>query len=489
MTEIELKFCMDADAAERWRAALEDQGATCERLRARYFDTEDGRLAHARVALRLRQEGRRWVQTLKGEGDSAIQRLEHEVAVRTRAANGPALDIERHAGSAAEPVLARALDGTPAGALVEQYGTDVSRLSQIATTPGGTEVEIALDLGTVTAGEHSEPIAELELEHHAGPLDGLFELACEALSHGGLWLSTVSKAQRGERLSRGTALLAGEPKPLHLPADADGAALLRAVLQHALAGVLPHASTVGEGSADAASVQALRAALRRLCSALRELAPLSDALRPEWEEALADTASALGERGRDEAALAAVRPLLEVAGAPKTDCELPPAADPVAEVRAAPFQSALVQVLALAHAHDGAAAPMSRALARDAIARRLDALHRQVVSDGAHFDALDAGRQRRVRRRLRRLRDTIEWVGALWPGRAAERYRDLLKPAQDALDRHHETARAADCFREEAGRDPAALFAAGYLAARLELTRGAARKALRRLDGAKRFWK
>ena len=51
------------------------------RLQAAYHDTPERTLAAAGLALRLRREGRQWVQTLKGRGDGLMQRLEHEVTL------------------------------------------------------------------------------------------------------------------------------------------------------------------------------------------------------------------------------------------------------------------------------------------------------------------------------------------------------------------------------------------------------------------------
>lgn len=48
-------------------------------LGAQYFDTQDGRLARAGTAWRVRRERRLWIQTLKANGGSALERFEHEV--------------------------------------------------------------------------------------------------------------------------------------------------------------------------------------------------------------------------------------------------------------------------------------------------------------------------------------------------------------------------------------------------------------------------
>ncbi|HRH86792.1 MAG TPA: CYTH domain-containing protein, partial [Rubrivivax sp.] len=79
MTEVELKFQVPPDRAVALQRAVATASAVRVGLRARYFDTADRRLAAAGLALRVRKEGRRWVQTLKGAGAGIWQRLEHEV--------------------------------------------------------------------------------------------------------------------------------------------------------------------------------------------------------------------------------------------------------------------------------------------------------------------------------------------------------------------------------------------------------------------------
>jgi prepilin-type processing-associated H-X9-DG protein len=99
MREIELKFQVPRDQ----RAAIDKavsgaHAANRMRLQAAYFDTPSGALAGAGLALRLRKEGRRWVQTLKGGLPDAtgMTRAEHNVDVRASGASVPPIDPARH---------------------------------------------------------------------------------------------------------------------------------------------------------------------------------------------------------------------------------------------------------------------------------------------------------------------------------------------------------------------------------------------------------
>src|SRR4051794_39242130 len=78
VTEFELKFQIPTERAEAVKEELERGDVERTRLRARYFDTPRGALEQAGIALRLRQEGRSWVQTVKGAGPAGcFDRLEH----------------------------------------------------------------------------------------------------------------------------------------------------------------------------------------------------------------------------------------------------------------------------------------------------------------------------------------------------------------------------------------------------------------------------
>ena len=139
MPEFELKFQVpsgrvDAVAAAVRRGAVEEQ-----RLQARYFDTREQALAAKHVALRLRKEGRRWVQTAKAPGAHAFERLEHEVPLPPGAA--PQLDLARHTGEPVGDCLREALGGNPA-ALECYLETDITRLSRTVTA-GGSSVDEA----------------------------------------------------------------------------------------------------------------------------------------------------------------------------------------------------------------------------------------------------------------------------------------------------------------------------------------------------------
>jgi len=121
MTEIELKFQVPPERRGAVHRAVATRSAVRIGLRALYFDTAERALASAGMALRVRKEGRRWVQTLKGAGDGVWQRLEHEVALRVPAGAQPVADPALHDGTPAGEALRNAL-ATGGSALRGLYG-------------------------------------------------------------------------------------------------------------------------------------------------------------------------------------------------------------------------------------------------------------------------------------------------------------------------------------------------------------------------------
>ena len=115
----------------------------------------------------------------------------------------------------------------------------------------------------------------------------------------------------------------------------DGRALQQTVVASCLAQMLPNASEIAAGSNDEEQIHQLRIGIRRLRTALRELAGLdADTSRFDaaaWEPPLVDAFRALGELRDREQVVTLAQPRLRDAGAPEVDPlvgDAPPAAAP-----------------------------------------------------------------------------------------------------------------------------------------------------------------
>ena len=104
--EFELKLVFPANKLAAIEKFLIAKGALKrQHLQAAYIDTPDFRLARAGIALRLRKEGRQWVQTLKTGTSSSFDRLEHEIVIPHRGAGIPIWSLAAHAEHPAGVIL------------------------------------------------------------------------------------------------------------------------------------------------------------------------------------------------------------------------------------------------------------------------------------------------------------------------------------------------------------------------------------------------
>lgn len=477
MTEFELKLEIPPARLASVEAALRRGMTRTQRLRARYFDTADGALAAQGVVLRLRKEGRQWVQTAKAPGSRPLERLEHNVALGSQTA--PLPDLSRHDGTPVGERIRQALKkhqpDTAAPDLTLVYQTDMVRLTRTVRARGAL-VELALDQGHITAGDRTLPVRELELELKQGQAAGAVALATTWCLRHGLWLSSVSKSQKGQRLALGqdfgAAVGAEAPR---FPRHASGREVAAAVVATCLNQVLANTSDVAGGCSAEENIHQLRVGLRRLRTALQELEALAGGWGDqgeEWKAVLAGVFRELGQHRDRDYLLGKLQGQIEAAGGPPLDWQgtlgaLPSTAE---SVRAPAFQQALLGLIGFVHAvpGEGESAPDDTP-PKKFLRKRLAKLHKQVLVQGGQFTALPEAEQHSLRKRLKRLRYLAEFAQPLFAKRKAAAYLAALKPLQDALGIYHDEVAALQVWQGLSGHDPRALFGAGWLSARREV--------------------
>jgi inorganic triphosphatase YgiF len=429
--ETELKFQVPAARRAALRRAVATASAQTTRLQAVYADTADLRLGRAGLALRLRKEGPRWVQTLKGRGDGLMQRQEHEVPLPPQ--HGvPVLDPARHTGTAVGDRLAALLSEGADGALLQPlYRTDIRRLHRTVRFQGAT-IEIAYDQGQLLAQGRRVQVDEIEFELKHGPPAALPELARRWAARHGLWWDCRTKSERGTRLALDLASVPPvAAQAVGWPADAAPAAVFRAALTAALAQALPNAAELASGTGAPEHLHQLRLALRRLRSVLRLLAP--------WAGA-EGTAHALDAAWRAPfARLGAVRDAQLQSRRPDLDIG--------DELRGAEFTDLLLRTLALTMAPvpapgTGPSSGLPGAgpscglpgLARDTLRRAWSAFKH----DARAFATADVERQHRARKRLKRFRHVLAVLQPLFKPASTERLLQGAHAALEALGRLHD---------------------------------------------------
>ena len=501
MTEFEFKFEIPPAHLKGVAVAMFAVKATRQRLRASYFDTADGALAARGIVVRLRKEGRRWVQTAKGPTANLLERLEHNAALPPQGAGVvPVLDLSRHYGTPVGKVIDKALgrqahDNYPG--LELQYGTDIQRITRRVAV-GGSVVEIALDQGRVFSDGHSQPICELEVERKEGRSFEAVALARQWCAAHGLWMSTTSKSMKGQRLRSGLPF--GDPTsamPQKFSANysphASGEEMATAVVAACLQQILPNMSELADCSKQPNHIHQLRVGIRKLRTALRELGGLTDAFDPAWEAVLVRVFRALGAH-RDHTQLAFVQqPKMRAAGGPvmRFNDASSLILDLGEMVRAPDFQDVLLGLMCFVH-RDIPKTLDKPADLKKVISRRLAKLHSHTLRDGKKFLVLDEAHQHDVRKRLKRLRYLMEFAAPLFaarkPGHMAALL-DAVKPVQDALGLYNDELMALRAWRVLAVDDPKAWFGVGWLSARRQPNAKRCLKEIKALARIKPFWR
>jgi inorganic triphosphatase YgiF len=491
--EIELKLALPPQGVNGFLARMARRRIppTVAALHTRYFDTPDFELSRSGVAVRVRRVGRRWVQTLKTEGErqgGLSQRIEYEMPVARGVPDWSRFPPE---ALALVPAALRAR-------LVPVFETRFERTAWLLTGRGGAQIEVALDRGEVRAGSRHEPICEIELELKRGEPDALFDLARTWAAAFACLPNDESKAARGVRLAHDRAPAPVRSGALKLdPAQnmEDGFATIcrdaLAQFQANLPGVLgshPNPLQGGEGANagpkpmdDIEYVHQARVALRRLRAVLR-LARRACVLPPALQDGLRALAAALGPaRDWDVMCLEtwpAVAP-------PFGDAQAIMAETARLEAHRASVRAAMRAALTAAQPgvwlldmarwllargwRDAPAAQRRLQLspladwARDTLRRG----HRAVLHDAHHFAALTPEARHALRIRIKRLRYALEFFLTLYPGRNHARLLAVLRDMQDALGQANDAHVAAQLLQSlPDAPTPARAFALGWLAAR-----------------------
>ena len=515
MKEVELKFQVPPAARKAVESEVAGrQAARRFHLRAAYFDTPAGALAAAGLALRLRKEGRAWVQTLKGllpEG-GGMTRAEHNVLRSETGASVPAIDPQLHADTAVGTVLSKVLQEAD-GELSLVIGTDIWRRTRTVRVTGGV-VELAFDVGRIlscaTSPPRQIPVCELEIELKRGHPQAVLTTARRWVSRHGLWLDTRSKAELGHLLSHNDAMAeARRAGDVVLSKSMTPAAALQAVLRSCLQQISVNASQIASGRHAPEHTHQLRVGLRRLRSALQffEGAQLGEAIEaPDREQLAGDAAALFRQLGQARDREAVAEPLaielsralvaVGLSGDPPELSAFGTEVDPTAVVREEAAQRLMLTLMSHLQRDEVAPTPASSpgemAVAeplRQRLAQRLNRWHRQVRVDAQAFDTLDDEGRHRFRKRIKRLRYAVEFAASLFDDRGVRRYLKVLRALQERLGTVNDVAVGIALYSAALPADGRALFALGWLASQRERALVACQPDLKRFVDLKRFWR
>lgn len=455
--ELELKLLVPPGSVRRLsahRLLKGAAGASRRRLHGVYYDTPKLDLLRQGIALRLRRDGERWFQAVKGGGTALAglhRRVEDEVEVA-----GPALDLSRivHAE------LARVLSSERLRARLKPvFVTDFIRSSRLLETDSGAHVEASIDRGLIKCGSRTERVVELELELKSGAPRQLYEFALRLVRDLPLSVENRSKAERGYALLRGKGpkLVKAHPATL-VPALSVGEAF-KAVMQAGLTHLQANAHGMLAGG-DIEYLHQMRVALRRLRSAfsvfepvmpgaaapmLAEIKWLASSLGParDWDVFLTETLPPIkkefGSHGELKAFSERCGELRRKAGAKARRA-----------VRSARYQRLMLSLAGWLESWSGPIElePEQRAALGEPIgafaSRVLGQRYNRVRARGRKFDKLSSRELHRVRIAVKKFRYATDFFAGLYEGGLARVALHRLSDLQDILGAINDAAAVTD---------------------------------------------
>lgn len=505
--EIELKFLLDEAGEARWRERLVAMvGAAAvkrQALHAVYVDTPDHALAARRIALRLRKEGRRWVQTAK-IGRAVVAGLSSPLEAECPAPGGR-LSLEAIPDSDIRAAVLDAAAGADLGPVCE---TAIQRSKAQVAGPHGGMVEVAIDVGEIRAAGRAAPIREAEIELKSGDPRDIYAVAAQLAEGGGLRFSRRTKAERGYALARGGDAVDATPRPVYAsaltfrpsqPVETAAAEVLRSCLdQIAANAAAAAASDAPEGP------HQLRVGLRRLRTAFGVFAPAIGGPAAETLDAQARDLAAVAGAVRDldvigqaigaNAAPALTTDFAERAAAARTAMR--------ARLASAETTGLILDLGAFIEARGwlrrddfGQTALLARPLI-EAAAEALDRRWRRCARLAEDIDGMEGEARHDLRKALKKLRYAAEFFESLWPRKQVRPFLRSLKAMQEDFGALQDLATAEavlDGADAPGARDPAAQRAIGLALGRWEVRAEAdwarARRHWRELAATPRFWR
>jgi triphosphatase len=447
--EVELKLAVPVVAVPALQRRLRALGsADIVRLQTTYFDTADLLLAHHAMALRLRRDGARWVQTLKtGPATGAFSsRGEWEATV-------PAARLQLgRLRQTPLPSLLREAGNPP---LLPIFSTRFARARRMVET-GESIVEVALDRGAVIVGTGLRakklPLLELELELKRGHARALFDLARQLMEGDDETAPLPLLPFAESKAARGYRLLADRPPS---PAKA-GASRFTTALRPGQSAqrALRHVMAVGTdlvlantqswlAHGDPECIHQARVALRRMRSALRlwraharfpkplasELRWISRELGAARDADVFSLETLPAVLGRAKLTGAAASELVTRAQSRRDETHR------ALRLTLASGRHALLSLRLLAWAAVKPRKPSAskRASLRDLAARDLACAHAKLLTAARFFAAQSAERRHRVRILAKRLRYALDLYTVALPGEATANFSACLASLQDVL--------------------------------------------------------
>lgn len=408
-------------------------------LRSIYFDTAERDLAKRGMALRIREIGRKRIQTLKVPENGALGLQSFRELETELSGDAPSLAM------LSDRALARELRQEVWPRLQPVFHTDFERTSW-RLPYRHSEIEVSWDRGRIRAGDREEPIHELEIELKGGDRVDLFGAAEELLDVVPFRLGHATKAARGYALADAATPQPQKATPVRLSADDTVATAFEKIAANCIAQMQANeAAILATGHVE--GIHQFRVALRRLraiVGAYREL--IDDTVHAAWSIDLRWAQRACGP-ARDLDVLV-LETLSEMSTHLPNDGPFQRFVQVANEERAAArremmqalhnpryaaMQLQLFQGLSNGSWRHALAGPLLDAPVRDFAERLLQVRYRRIMKLRERWSELPDAELHRLRIFGKKLRYVSLAFSSLFKAKPTKRFQDRLSDLQDCL--------------------------------------------------------
>lgn len=449
-TEIKLRLTVAARKALERHPAFQPPRASLPEVRhevTTYFDTRGLKLSAKGFTLRVRRCGQQRIQTVKADNngtDVAFQRHEWEWPV-----NADTPDVQR----LAELPVGQGLEQVRAVDLCPIFRTEITRTVRRLRPDDDTTIEAAIDQGRIVADGLTEPIFEAELELKVGGAASLYRLALALVTATPMSLESSSKAERGFHLHTGGPPQAVTAADVEVAGNATTAEAFHAIVGTALHHLI--ANVAAAAQSDSEGVHQVRVAVRRLRSALvlfephlhaRRIRTFNSELRRigqifgvarDWDVFVLQTLASAATEVPHDGEIDELRAVAETyrAAAHRSVC---------AELGGA--RSTRLILAMASWIEDGVHKPtllgdasMAEPIS-DIAPHLLERMLQEVVRLGHGLDDASIEELHHLRRAVKRLRYSVEFLSGLHPRHQVRNYLDLCQELQERLGAVTDTA-------------------------------------------------
>lgn len=426
-TEVELKLELEQKDLRRLRRnpVLAGALAHSESQLTIYYDTPKAKLRKAGFSLRVRSTDGAFIQTIKPlKPDAGLYaRDEWEKQVDTL-----------------HPDLC-ALNDTPLEALGRRgllkklhpvVRSEVRRTVWLLHQENSS-LEIALDEGSVAAGEFEQEFTELELELLSGDRDGLVHMARQIADRIPVRIGVLSKAERGFALADGSLGKVSKASPVHVHPDMSVGEAFTVVV-HACLKHFRLNEPVVLATRDAAALHQARVAMRRLRSAFTLFKPaVADDEYGGLREELRWFTAQLGEARNLDVYLER-----ETVGKERrqlTRRREKAYSAVIASLSSPRFLLMVINLVAWIPSGRWRSSKKAKKPIVPFAAKRLDALWKGIGAKGAGFRSMDEATRHALRIQIKKLRYALEFFSGLYASCAREqkRFAQAVEGLQESL--------------------------------------------------------